>query len=179
MQCAQGKLVRHVQKASSARQRENLNVDLNHLPTLSSIPDLLPLAANELNLKIQCRHITSISIERLPSCGMGSADVDAKAKRYDRQIRIWGPHGQDALEEAHICVINAGALPSPHAHMCAIPSSRVLPLHGRPLTVLPHAGFSCRMLSFINAVAPPPPDVHVSAVQVLQAAVCLCHMVNV
>lgn len=39
---------------------------------------------------------------------MAGFDVEAKAKRYDRQIRIWGPHGQDTLEQAHICVINAG-----------------------------------------------------------------------
>lgn len=39
---------------------------------------------------------------------MGGAEVEAKARRYDRQLRIWGPHGQDALEKAHICVINAG-----------------------------------------------------------------------
>ena len=32
----------------------------------------------------------------------------AKAKRYDRQLRIWGAHGQDALEQAHICLLNAG-----------------------------------------------------------------------
>lgn len=35
----------------------------------------------------------------------------AKAKRYDRQLRIWGAHGQDALEQAHICLLNAGGDP--------------------------------------------------------------------
>ena len=38
--------------------------------------------------------------------------VDAKTKRYDRQLRIWGPHGQQALEGARICLLNAGAQPS-------------------------------------------------------------------
>ncbi|KAM9493376.1 LOW QUALITY PROTEIN: NEDD8-activating enzyme E1 regulatory subunit [Clarias gariepinus] len=32
-----------------------------------------------------------------------------KELRYDRQLRLWGDHGQDALESAHVCVINATA----------------------------------------------------------------------
>ncbi|XP_062845507.1 NEDD8-activating enzyme E1 regulatory subunit isoform X2 [Trichomycterus rosablanca] len=32
-----------------------------------------------------------------------------KEQRYDRQLRLWGDHGQDALENAHVCVINATA----------------------------------------------------------------------
>ena len=32
-----------------------------------------------------------------------------KAKRYDRQLRLWGDHGQTALESAHVCLINASA----------------------------------------------------------------------
>ena len=32
-----------------------------------------------------------------------------KANRYDRQLRLWGDHGQAALESAHICLINASA----------------------------------------------------------------------
>eukprot|EP00051_Salpingoeca_urceolata_P004905 m.68758 g.68758 ORF g.68758 m.68758 type:complete len:557 (-) comp13926_c0_seq2:267-1937(-) len=34
----------------------------------------------------------------------------SKTQRYDRQLRLWGDHGQAALEDAHICVINAGAV---------------------------------------------------------------------
>lgn len=30
-------------------------------------------------------------------------------KKYDRQIRIWGTHGQECLQNASICVLNAGA----------------------------------------------------------------------
>mmetsp|Transcript_20485 Transcript_20485/g.61666 ORF Transcript_20485/g.61666 Transcript_20485/m.61666 type:complete len:555 (-) Transcript_20485:2962-4626(-) len=37
-----------------------------------------------------------------------TTEGDSRAKRYDRQIRIWGAHGQDALERAHICLVNAG-----------------------------------------------------------------------
>lgn len=32
-----------------------------------------------------------------------------KAARYDRQLRLWGDHGQAALESAHVCLINASA----------------------------------------------------------------------
>nr|XP_054496787.1 NEDD8-activating enzyme E1 regulatory subunit isoform X2 [Agelaius phoeniceus] len=32
-----------------------------------------------------------------------------KEQRYDRQLRLWGDHGQEALESAHVCVINATA----------------------------------------------------------------------
>ena len=32
-----------------------------------------------------------------------------KSTRYDRQLRLWGDHGQDALERTHVCVINASA----------------------------------------------------------------------
>jgi len=32
-----------------------------------------------------------------------------KAKRYDRQIRIWGAHGQGKLEAARICLLNGSA----------------------------------------------------------------------
>uniref|UniRef100_A0A8C3JFF4 THIF-type NAD/FAD binding fold domain-containing protein n=1 Tax=Calidris pygmaea TaxID=425635 RepID=A0A8C3JFF4_9CHAR len=35
--------------------------------------------------------------------------VSLKEQRYDRQLRLWGDHGQEALESAHVCVINATA----------------------------------------------------------------------
>ncbi|XP_071476707.1 NEDD8-activating enzyme E1 regulatory subunit-like [Diadema antillarum] len=38
----------------------------------------------------------------------GSPVID-KAKKYDRQLRLWGDHGQAALESAHVCLINATA----------------------------------------------------------------------
>jgi amyloid beta precursor protein binding protein 1 len=31
-----------------------------------------------------------------------------RSTKYDRQLRIWGEHGQSALERAHICVLNCG-----------------------------------------------------------------------
>ncbi|KAI0215269.1 NEDD8-activating enzyme E1 regulatory subunit [Lamellibrachia satsuma] len=32
-----------------------------------------------------------------------------KSKKYDRQLRLWGDHGQAALESAKVCLINATA----------------------------------------------------------------------
>jgi amyloid beta precursor protein binding protein 1 len=32
----------------------------------------------------------------------------APAKKYDRQLRIWGAHGQQALETSSICVLGSG-----------------------------------------------------------------------
>lgn len=33
--------------------------------------------------------------------------VSEKDKRYDRQLRLWGDHGQAALEAARVCLLNA------------------------------------------------------------------------
>lgn len=33
-----------------------------------------------------------------------------KATRYDRQLRLWGDHGQILLEAAHVCLVNASAI---------------------------------------------------------------------
>ena len=35
------------------------------------------------------------------------SNLSVKDKRYDRQLRLWGDHGQMDLESAHICLINA------------------------------------------------------------------------
>ncbi|KAE8608368.1 hypothetical protein XENTR_v10011485 [Xenopus tropicalis] len=35
--------------------------------------------------------------------------VHIKEQKYDRQLRLWGDHGQEALESAHVCLINATA----------------------------------------------------------------------
>ncbi|ELT96932.1 hypothetical protein CAPTEDRAFT_19394 [Capitella teleta] len=32
-----------------------------------------------------------------------------KTKKYDRQLRLWGDHGQSALEMAKVCLVNANA----------------------------------------------------------------------
>ncbi|KAG7263139.1 LOW QUALITY PROTEIN: hypothetical protein CRUP_038448 [Coryphaenoides rupestris] len=33
----------------------------------------------------------------------------SKEQKYDRQLRLWGDHGQEVLESAHVCLINATA----------------------------------------------------------------------
>ena len=33
----------------------------------------------------------------------------AKEKKYDRQLRLWAAAGQQALEEAHVLLLNGGA----------------------------------------------------------------------
>ena len=35
--------------------------------------------------------------------------ADAKRRRYDRQLRLWGEHGQAAMEDCSICLINGSA----------------------------------------------------------------------
>lgn len=35
--------------------------------------------------------------------------MNHKEKKYDRQLRLWGSHGQQALEEASVCLLNATA----------------------------------------------------------------------
>ncbi|XP_072013879.1 NEDD8-activating enzyme E1 regulatory subunit-like [Amphiura filiformis] len=42
------------------------------------------------------------------SAPRGSPVID-KEKKYDRQLRLWGDHGQAALECAQICLVNATA----------------------------------------------------------------------
>jgi len=46
-----------------------------------------------------------------PSPGLPSSPLQSeKAKRYDRQLRLWGDHGQAALERASVCLVNAEAV---------------------------------------------------------------------
>jgi len=35
--------------------------------------------------------------------------VIERHRRYDRGIRVWGAHGQEAVEQARICLLNAGS----------------------------------------------------------------------
>lgn len=39
-----------------------------------------------------------------------SPEQSERNRKYDRQLRLWGDHGQACLEAAHICVINATGL---------------------------------------------------------------------
>ena len=33
----------------------------------------------------------------------------AKEKKYDRQLRLWAASGQQALEDAHVLLLNSGS----------------------------------------------------------------------
>ncbi|XP_030746523.1 nedd8-activating enzyme E1 regulatory subunit [Sitophilus oryzae] len=39
-----------------------------------------------------------------------SPEQNEKSKKYDRQLRLWGDHGQKLLENSKVCLINATAL---------------------------------------------------------------------
>uniref|UniRef100_A0A6P7FKS2 NEDD8-activating enzyme E1 regulatory subunit n=1 Tax=Diabrotica virgifera virgifera TaxID=50390 RepID=A0A6P7FKS2_DIAVI len=39
-----------------------------------------------------------------------SPEQSDKSKKYDRQLRLWGDHGQKLLEHSKVCLINATAL---------------------------------------------------------------------
>ncbi|XP_042236072.1 NEDD8-activating enzyme E1 regulatory subunit-like [Homarus americanus] len=45
----------------------------------------------------------------MESSGTPSCEQSDKSKRYDRQLRLWGDHGQTSLENGHVCLINASA----------------------------------------------------------------------
>ena len=43
------------------------------------------------------------------ACVKNMAGPSEKATRYDRQLRLWGDHGQSTLERAQVCLVNASA----------------------------------------------------------------------
>ena len=42
------------------------------------------------------------------SAAVGGSQRSEHDKKFDRQIRLWGPHGQRALEQARIAVLGSG-----------------------------------------------------------------------
>ena len=44
-------------------------------------------------------------MQQPPNEGHGPSE---KEKKYDRQLRLWAASGQDALESAHILLVNSG-----------------------------------------------------------------------
>ena len=48
----------------------------------------------------------------------------AKQKRYDRQLRLWGEHGQEAMEECSVCLLNASACGSETLKNLVLPGAR-------------------------------------------------------
>ncbi|KAJ1539624.1 NEDD8-activating enzyme E1 regulatory subunit, partial [Nowakowskiella sp. JEL0078] len=41
-----------------------------------------------------------------------SVNIDFKTQKYDRQLRLWKAHGQQALEQTSLCLINANPVGS-------------------------------------------------------------------
>jgi amyloid beta precursor protein binding protein 1 len=48
--------------------------------------------------------MSNLNVER-----QSSNTSNDKSAKYDRQLRLWGNHGQDNLENSRICLINASA----------------------------------------------------------------------
>lgn len=50
--------------------------------------------------------MTEALAEMAPPILQGPSD---KEKKYDRQLRLWAKSGQEALENAHILLLNSGS----------------------------------------------------------------------
>jgi amyloid beta precursor protein binding protein 1 len=50
--------------------------------------------------------MTEVVTDQTPPILHGPSE---KEKKYDRQLRLWAAHGQQALEDAHILLINSGS----------------------------------------------------------------------
>jgi len=50
--------------------------------------------------------MTEVITQQTPPILQGPSD---KEKKYDRQLRLWAASGQQALEDAHILLLNSGA----------------------------------------------------------------------
>ena len=50
--------------------------------------------------------MTEIVTEQAPPILHSLSD---KEKKYDRQLRLWAANGQQALEDAHILLLNSGS----------------------------------------------------------------------
>lgn len=44
----------------------------------------------------------------MPQSPRADSGPSEKERRYDRQLRLWAASGQDALESAHILLVNSG-----------------------------------------------------------------------
>lgn len=49
---------------------------------------------------------TEVITDQTPPLLHGPSD---KEKKYDRQLRLWAAAGQQALEDAHILLVNSGS----------------------------------------------------------------------
>ena len=50
--------------------------------------------------------MTEVIVDQTPPILHGPS---AKEKKYDRQLRLWAATGQQALEDAHVLLVNSGS----------------------------------------------------------------------
>ena len=49
---------------------------------------------------LQAREVDDVSVRQVT--------LSKRDKKYDRQLRLWAASGQDALENAHVLLLNSG-----------------------------------------------------------------------
>ena len=69
--------------------------------------------------------MTEVVTDQTPPLLHGPSD---KEKKYDRQLRLWAASGQEALEGAHILLVNSGS------GAVGVETLKNLVLPGRPPT---------------------------------------------
>eukprot|EP01083_Nonionella_stella_P075523 205367_1 len=52
----------------------------------------------------------------------GTVQRSEHAKKYDRQMRLWGAHGQKLLEEGKICMLGSNVAASETLKNCVLPA---------------------------------------------------------
>jgi len=52
----------------------------------------------------------------------GAVQLSEHAKKYDRQMRLWGAHGQQLLEEGKICMLGSNVAASEILKNCVLPA---------------------------------------------------------
>ena len=86
----------------------------------------------------QLSNMTEVITDQTPPVLQGPSD---KEKKYDRQLRLWAASGQQALEDAHLLLLNSGAgtVGVETLKNLVLPGT-FLPLLHRPPLILPGIG---------------------------------------
>ena len=87
----------------------------------ASLPRACPAESRPHELSTTCNMSAAAS-------EMQANAKEAKQKRYDRQLRLWGEHGQEAMEDCSVCLLNASATGSETLKNLVLPGAR----HARP-----------------------------------------------
>jgi amyloid beta precursor protein binding protein 1 len=88
---------------------------------------------------------------------MADSMTEQKKRRYDRQLRLWGEHGQAAMEDCSICLINGSAT--------GAETLKNLVLPGAPSIARP------RMRLLVRPCALPPSPAGIGAFTIVDGAV--------